>query len=55
MFHEGSFIGKGIYDIDSFEQALDSKVKDNTLLSHDLLEGIFARAGLVSDVGVVAA
>lgn len=55
LFGEGSFTGKGIYDIDAFEAALAGRVPDNTLLSHDLLEGIFARAGLASDVEVVEA
>ena len=50
LFEEGTYTGKGIYDIDAFEQALDGKVEDNTLLSHDLLEGIFARAALASDI-----
>ena len=45
--------GKGIYDVDAFEAALQGRVPDNTLLSHDLFEGIFARAGLVSDIEVV--
>ena len=53
LFGEGSYSGKGIYDIDIFEAALSARVPDNTLLSHDLLEGIFARAGLVSDIEVV--
>ena len=53
LFGEGSYSGKGIYDVDVFEAALDGRVPDNTLLSHDLLEGIFARAGLVSDIEVV--
>ena len=53
LFGEGSYSGKGIYDIDVFEAALSARVPDNTLLSHDLFEGIFARAGLVSDVEVV--
>ena len=53
LFGEGSYSGKGIYDIDIFEAALSARVPDNTLLSHDLLEGIFARAGLVSDVEFV--
>ena len=53
LFGEGSYSGKGIYDVDTFEAALNARVPDNTLLSHDLLEGIFARAGLVSDVEVV--
>ena len=53
LFGEGSYSGKGIYDVDVFEAALSARVPENTLLSHDLLEGIFARAGLVSDVEVV--
>jgi cyclic beta-1,2-glucan synthetase len=50
LFQEGSYTGKGIYDIDAFEAALAGKVPDNTLLSHDLLEGIFARAALASEI-----
>ncbi|QRY77746.1 glycosyl transferase [Pseudomonas sp. PDNC002] len=53
LFGEGSFTGKGIYDVDAFERALAGRVADNQLLSHDLFEGIFARAGLASDVEVV--
>jgi cyclic beta-1,2-glucan synthetase len=53
LFEEGSFCGKGIYEIDNFEAALEGKIAENTVLSHDLLEGIFARAGLVTDVEVV--
>jgi cyclic beta-1,2-glucan synthetase len=49
-FHEGSFIGKGIYDVDVFEQALTARFPENRILSHDLLEGCHARSGLVSDV-----
>ena len=50
---EGSYVGKGIYDVDAFQAALAGRVPDNTLLSHDLFEGIFARAGLVSDIEFV--
>jgi len=50
LFGEGSFIGKGIYDIDAFEQALSGRFPENRILSHDLLEGCYARAGLLSDV-----
>ena len=50
LFDEGSFTGKGIYDVDAFERALAGKVPDNALLSHDLFEGLFSRAGLVTDV-----
>ena len=50
---EGSYVGKGIYDVDAFEAALAGRVPENTLLSHDLFEGIFARAGLASDIELV--
>jgi cyclic beta-1,2-glucan synthetase len=53
LFAEGSFIGKGIYDIDAFEQALQGRFPENRILSHDLLEGCYARAGLLSDVQLV--
>jgi cyclic beta-1,2-glucan synthetase len=53
LFGEGSYTGKGIYDIDAFEAALVDRVPESTLLSHDLFEGIFARAGLASDVEVI--
>ncbi|KAA0890020.1 GH36-type glycosyl hydrolase domain-containing protein [Pusillimonas sp. ANT_WB101] len=55
LFGEGSYTGKGIYDIDAFELALAGRVPDNTMLSHDLFEGVFARAGLASDIEVVEA
>ncbi|MGQ0619825.1 MAG: GH36-type glycosyl hydrolase domain-containing protein [Panacagrimonas sp.] len=50
LFGEGSFVGKGIYDVDAFEQALGRRFPENRILSHDLLEGCHARAGLLSDV-----
>ncbi len=50
LFQEGSFIGKGIYDVDAFERALNGRFPENRILSHDLLEGCYARAGLLSDV-----
>ena len=53
LFGEGSYTGKGIYDVDAFEAAMLGRVPDNSLLSHDLYEGIFARAGLASDIEVV--
>ena len=53
LFGEGSFTGKGIYDVDAFEAALRGRIPENTLLSHDLFEGVFARAGLASDIEVV--
>ena len=53
LFGLGSYAGKGIYDVDAFEAALADRVPEGTLLSHDLFEGTFARAGLVSDIEVV--
>ncbi len=50
LFGEGSFIGKGIYEVDAFERSLGGRFPDNRILSHDLLEGCYARAGLLSDV-----
>jgi cyclic beta-1,2-glucan synthetase len=50
LFAEGSFIGKGIYDVDAFERALKERFPENRILSHDLLEGCYARSGLLSDV-----
>ena len=50
LFREGSFIGKGIYDVDIFEQALNGMFPENRILSHDLLEGCYVRSGLLSDV-----
>jgi cyclic beta-1,2-glucan synthetase len=50
VFGEGSFIGKGIYDVDAFEKILDGVFPENRILSHDLLEGCFVRSGLLSDV-----
>jgi cyclic beta-1,2-glucan synthetase len=50
LFGEGSFVGKGIYDVDAFEHALAGRFPDDRILSHDLLEGCYARAGLISDV-----
>src|SRR5450631_2014651 len=53
LFGEGSYSGKGIYDVAAFEAALTNRVAENRLLSHDLFEGIYARCGLASDVEVV--
>ena len=53
VFGEGSYAGKGIYDVDAFAAALHGRVAESTLLSHDLFEGVFARAGLASDIEVV--
>ncbi|MFH0856095.1 MAG: glucoamylase family protein [Candidatus Omnitrophota bacterium] len=50
VFFEGSFIGKGLYDVDAFERSMEGRFPENSILSHDLLEGCYARSGLVTDV-----
>lgn len=50
LFHQGSFVGKGIYKVAPFEQSLRNKVPENAILSHDLFEGLFARVALATDV-----
>ncbi|HEX8201191.1 MAG TPA: glycosyl transferase family 36, partial [Isosphaeraceae bacterium] len=50
LFGTGSFTGKGIYDVDAFEAATGSTFPENRILSHDLIEGNYARCGLVTDV-----
>lgn len=52
LFGEGSFTGKGIYDVDAFEEATHGRFPENTLLSHDLIEGTYTRAGLATDIEV---
>ncbi len=49
-FHEGIFAGKGIFDIDVYSKILDGEIPENTVLSHDLLEGSYLRCGLASDI-----
>ena len=53
LFGEGNFAGKGIYDVETFQRVLGDRFPTNALLSHDLIEGAYARAGLVSDIVVV--
>ena len=50
FFGEGSFTGKGLYDVDAFQQTLENRVPSNWLLSHDLFESLFARAALTTDI-----
>ncbi len=52
IFREASFIGKGIYHIDTFIQVLDTRFPENSILSHDLLESGYVRCGLASDIEV---
>jgi cyclic beta-1,2-glucan synthetase len=53
LFGDGSFTGKGLYDVDAFMQVLEGRVPENAVLSHDLFEGLYARAALVTDVEVI--
>jgi cyclic beta-1,2-glucan synthetase len=53
LYGEGIFAGKGIYDVDTVREVLDRRFPRNALLSHDLIEGAYARAGLVSDIEVI--
>ncbi|MFL6351670.1 MAG: glucoamylase family protein [Bryobacteraceae bacterium] len=53
LYAEGIFAGKGIYDVDAFRQVLEHRFPRNALLSHDLIEGAYARAGLASDIEVI--
>ena len=53
LLDEGSYSGKGIYEVDVFEAALAGRVPDNSLLSHDLFEGTFARSGLATDIELI--
>jgi cyclic beta-1,2-glucan glucanotransferase len=53
LFGEGIFTGKGIYEVETFQQVLDLRFPCNAVLSHDLLEGTYTRAGLISDVEVI--
>ncbi len=50
LFGAGTFTGKGIYDVDAFESATGDTFPDNRILSHDLIEGNYARCGLVTDI-----
>lgn len=53
LFGEGIYVGKGIYDVDAMMQSVENHIPENTLLSHDLLEGIMGRAGLISDITLI--
>ncbi|HET8646085.1 MAG TPA: glycosyltransferase family 2 protein, partial [Vicinamibacteria bacterium] len=53
LFGEGIFTGKGLFDVDAFQAALEGRVPEYALLSHDLFEGLYARTALVTDVEVV--
>ena len=50
LFDEGNYVGKGIYDVQAFQQSLRGKIPENHLLSHDLFEGMQGRCGLITDV-----
>jgi cyclic beta-1,2-glucan synthetase len=53
LYGEGIFVGKGIYEVETLHAVLHGRFPRNALLSHDLMEGAYARAGLVSDIEVI--
>jgi cyclic beta-1,2-glucan synthetase len=53
LFGQGSFVGKGIYDVAAFQRVLHQRTPENRLLSHDLFEGIYARSALATDIEVL--
>ncbi|MFZ5640150.1 MAG: GH36-type glycosyl hydrolase domain-containing protein, partial [Bacillota bacterium] len=53
LFREGIFTGKGIYELDTFQSLLKDAIPENSVLSHDLLEGSYLRAGLVTDIELI--
>src|SRR6185312_8971279 len=53
LYGEGSFTGKGIYEVDALHSVLEQRFPRNALLSHDLIEGAYARAGLATDIEVI--
>ena len=53
LFGEGSFIGKGIYDVEVFDKVLSNTFPENLILSHDLLEGNYLRCAFVSDIELI--
>jgi hypothetical protein len=53
LFGEGIFTGKGIYEVDALRETLENRFPENALLSHDLIEGAYARAALVSDIELI--
>jgi cyclic beta-1,2-glucan synthetase len=53
LYREGSFTGKGIYEVEVLQRVVERRFPRNSLLSHDLLEGVHARAGLASDIEVI--
>ncbi len=53
VFSEGNFVGKGIYDLEIFDQVLYERFPEHLILSHDLLEGSYLRCGYASDIEIV--
>ncbi len=53
LFGEGSYVGKGAYEVDTFERSLENRIPENSLLSHDLLEGIHGRTALVTSTVLI--
>jgi hypothetical protein len=53
LYGEGSFVGKGLYEVGTMHRVLDHRFPRNSILSHDLIEGAYLRAGLISDIELI--
>ncbi len=53
LYGEGSYVGKGIYEVEVLHRLFDGRFPSNLLLSHDLIEGAYARSGLVTDLEII--
>ena len=53
LFGQGQYVGKGIYDVEAFHNALEDRFPPNRILSHDLIEGCHVRCGFVNDVELI--
>jgi cyclic beta-1,2-glucan synthetase len=50
LFGDCNYVGKGLYEVDVFEAALENRIPENSLLSHDLFEGLYARPAFAADI-----
>ncbi|MER7283416.1 hypothetical protein ABT369_54250 [Dactylosporangium sp. NPDC000244] len=53
LFGQDLFLGQGIFDVAAVRAALDGRIPDNTVLSHDKLEGMYARTACIAGAVVV--
>lgn len=53
FFKSGSFCGKGIFDVDGYAALVSERIRPNTVLSHDILEGELLHTLVADDVTVL--